>query len=158
MRRLAALMLVAMPGAAAAQDVIFDIAPTASCVAEGNGEVCIGAATSACFNANDAGFTTSGILQCIGQEHTWWDARLNRVYAELKADLAARDADTPDAPEQARALVEMQRAWIPYRDARCLFDRSEWGNGTAAGTAHASCMLELTAQQALLLEERMQEG
>jgi uncharacterized protein YecT (DUF1311 family) len=141
----------------AAQDVVFDIAPTETCVAQGGNEACIGEATSLCFNATDYGFTTVGMVQCISQEYQWWDARLNRVFGDLKANLAAQDDAFPDEPQQAPALVEMQRAWIAYRDATCEFERREWGSGTAGRPTYASCLLQETAEQALFLETRLRE-
>ncbi len=153
MRALAALLCLAAP--AVAQDIRFDIAPTEACVEQGGAAECIGEATSACFNATDYGFTTAGMIQCISAEYEWWDARLNRVYRDLKAEFAAQDADMPDyAPDQVEALVEMQRAWIAFRDAKCLSEMAFWGGGTGGGPAHVNCMMYETAEQVLYLETR----
>ncbi|WP_294623640.1 lysozyme inhibitor LprI family protein [uncultured Roseovarius sp.] len=153
MRALAVMLCFSAP--AMAQDIRFDIAPTARCVEEGGREKCIGKASGACMEATSDGYTTLGMSVCSDRELTWWDARLNRVYRDLKAELAAQDADMPDyAPDQEAALVEMQRAWIAFRDAKCLSEMALWGGGTGGGPAHVSCMMYETAEQTLYLETR----
>jgi uncharacterized protein YecT (DUF1311 family) len=63
------------------------------------------------------------------------------------------DAENGDfAPPSEPALREMQRAWIPFRDARCGFEMSLWGGGTGGGPAYAECLMIVTAEQALYLE------
>jgi uncharacterized protein YecT (DUF1311 family) len=56
------------------------------------------------------------------------------------------------APSQGDALKNMQRAWIAYRDATCDYERSHWGGGTGGGPATVSCLMYMTAEQALYLE------
>jgi len=45
----------------------------------------------------------------------------------------------------------MQRAWIPYRDARCTHEASLWQGGTGASPAYLNCILHETGEQALYL-------
>ena len=49
----------------------------------------------------------------------------------------------------------MQRAWIAWRDAACLYEVSQWGGGTGGGPAGADCMMRLAGEQALALEDRL---
>jgi len=151
--------LAGMAGIASGQEQLaFDIGPTALCVASDRGMVCAGLAASQCMERSEGGYTTAGMATCADRELQWWDARLNTTYKKLRARFLAYDADKPDyAPSQSDALREMQRAWIPYRDALCAFEASEWGGGTGAGPAAVGCHLHETARQTLYLEQRYQE-
>lgn len=155
MRALAAILCVAAPVQGLAQDIRFDIAATAACVEGGGGEACIGAAAGDCMEATPDGTTTIGMSLCTDRELTWWDARLNRVYGDLTGRLADMDADRAGyAPDQTDALAAMQRAWIAFRDAKCLSEMAEWGGGTGGGPAHISCLMHETARQAVYLQSR----
>jgi uncharacterized protein YecT (DUF1311 family) len=99
------------------------------------------------------GQTTVGMVSCLDRERAVWDGWLNTVYQQLYARLAVEDAQTPSyAPDQASALLQMQRAWIAFRDARCAYEASQWGGGTGAGPASVSCHLDATARQMLYLQ------
>lgn len=144
------LALFALP--AAAQELQFTPQPTQTCLDAGQRyETCIGEAANACIEAN--GYATVVESGCYAAEADWWDARLNAAYRRVRA--SARENDrlgSPDAPAQAEALKQMQRAWIALRDATCAFEASQWGGGTGAGPAYAHCLMWQTAQQARYLE------
>lgn len=95
-----------------------------------------------CLESEDAK-TTVGMLQCIETEMTLQDARLNKAYKKVMADL--------DAPGK-KALQDAQRQWITYRDADCAFHRSLEEGGTLAAVEDAYCVLEQTAIRAGQLE------
>jgi len=160
MIRAVCLILSICPGAAAAQDISFDPEATETCLERGEGRNCIGLAAQACMESPDA-YTTVGMGFCLGAERDWWDARLNVVYQRLMTRETDRDAEMEEigatAPKVATALRDMQRAWIAFRDAACLYEYSQWGGGTGGGPAHASCTMQLTAEQTLALEARLQE-
>ena len=140
--------LTLLPAPLMAQNLVFDIAPVEACLEAGGGEDCAGKAAELCIEATPGGYTTVGMGACTNRELEWWDARLNTVYKDLRARLRLRDADAPDhAPKEAGALLEMQRAWIGFRDARCAFERAQWGGGTGGGPAAISCHLHETARQ-----------
>lgn len=149
-----ALTLLATP--AAAQDLVFDGSRIAACYSNvfGNeARACIGAEAERCMTETPGGTSTAGMSGCLSLEHDWWDARLNAVYAEVRA--AARDMDATAgeyAPSQADALVAMQRAWIAFRDERCAYERSWWGGGTGGGPATMACLMQMTAEQVIYLE------
>lgn len=154
----AALMLLPMP-CLAADDIVFDIAPVAACMAREAGRDCIGQAAGQCMEATPMGGTTYGMGACLEQERAWWDARLNSSYQAALVKARASDAEMTaagaTAAARAEALRAMQRAWIPYRDARCAYERSLWMGGTGSGPATLSCLLQVTAEQVLVLEGGM---
>lgn len=123
-------------------------------------EDCIGLAANRC-QYNGAGSSNAGISACLAREADQWDARLNNVYAKLKKQEADEDAgakaeNAPGTDQEAR-LVEMQRNWIAFRDAACMFEHAQWGGGSGGGVGHVSCVMEQTARQALRLESYLSE-
>jgi len=174
---LALLALAGLPAAApaAAQEGLrFDAAPLLACLAaagpgagdaakgdgaatDGAARACIGLAAEACMAATEGGWSTIGMVGCVSAEHDWWDADLNTTYRDLRARERQGDADWPQTPgilprpSGADALRDMQRAWIAWRDATCLYEELDWWGGTGAALIGASCRLQLTAEQALRL-------
>ena len=161
----AALMLA---GSAFAQDeqVKYSDAPTADCLAAADTadamRACIGLATAKCVDASDYGSTTVGMMECAGKETDFWDAKLNATYKELMARAEKFDkmnADDPRIVEKiADSLRDMQRAWIPYRDATCTFQYALGMGGTIASTLSSNCQLEMTAEQYIYLATAWQEN
>ena len=103
------------------------------------------------------GGTTIGSQFCLSRELEWWDARLNAAYRALMAaarrvDGENRESGFGNRPSVARALREMERAWIRWRDGRCDFEASLWGAGTGAAGTRLDCLMRLTGRQALYLE------
>lgn len=93
-----------------------------------------------CMEAS--GGVTVEMLDCIAAEHSRQDARLNRAYRALTAQLGA---------DRRKELLAAQRLWIQYRDANCRFYADPDG-GTIASINAASCGLEMTARRATELE------
>ncbi|MFK7938934.1 MAG: lysozyme inhibitor LprI family protein [Roseovarius sp.] len=151
------LSCMILPAPAMAQTLSFDITPTAACVAQGVGQPCVGKAANQCMETSEGGYSTNGMSGCTAHELDWWDDRLNAVYTETQKRLTAADAEAPSyAPPQRDALKDMQRAWIPFRDAKCEFVATEWMGGSGAGPATLWCLMDETARQALYLERRGQ--
>lgn len=156
---LACLLALALP--AAAQELSFDIRHTRACLdragADAEGQrACVGTSANRCMDATPMGSTTVGMGGCIDRELQWWDARLNAAYQRLMARERADDAQfqgMASVPPKAPALRDMQRAWIPFRDATCAYERSWWGGGTGGGPATLGCLLRMTAEQTLYLEK-----
>jgi uncharacterized protein YecT (DUF1311 family) len=154
--RLAALVLAFLPLPLAAQELVFDPAPTETCLAQAGDRVaqrgCIGQAALACMG-QPFGDTTVGMGFCFDQELTLWDGKLNARYQSLRSALARMDdARMAGAPAQAEELRDMQRAWIRFRDARCGFEAAQWQGGTGAGPALYGCLMQVTGEQALYLD------
>lgn len=151
---------LALPGVAAAQDLMFDATTLAQCVAAaGDGAECIGMAAESCMGRTMGGYSTYGMNACTDAEAQWWDTRLNTSYQALMAREQAADGASaeaePDRPSGAAALRDMQRAWITFRDASCDYAALEWYGGTGASTIYLGCLLDLTARQALVLERAL---
>jgi len=117
---------------------------------------CIGASANLCMETTEGGWSTHGMSQCLDQELQYWDGRLNTAYKSVRTKRKASDTEMAElgsaAPSQGDALKNMQRAWIAYRDATCDYERSQWGGGTGGGPATVSCLMYMTAEQALYLE------
>jgi len=116
---------------------------------------CVGRAARACMNS-PGGDTTIGMIDCLQGELHYWDKRLNASYAKRMADAKKQDAEMrapkSAAPSLEEALRKMQRNWIAYRDAACLYEQSQWQGGTGGGPATAACQMHETARQTLKLE------
>lgn len=158
MRKSVVLLAALVASSAAAEGVIFSPADTEQCFAEGAPtEECIGASARLCQQDTPGGETTIGMVGCFEAEQMWWDGRLNRAYKTAMDTAKRNDAGQArigaDPVDQADALRDMQRKWIAYRDARCLWAWAQWGGGTVGGPANAECLMRATAEQALLLEE-----
>jgi uncharacterized protein YecT (DUF1311 family) len=157
MRLTGALALLAT--GATAQSITYTDDATQTCLnstSPPEQSTCAGLSASACMDATPDGGTTVGMVYCLDREAKFWDARLNAVYGVLRDRAAASDAEMArigsSAPRIEPALRDMQRAWITFRDATCAFEQSQWGGGTGGGPASVSCMLQMTAAQALYLE------
>jgi uncharacterized protein YecT (DUF1311 family) len=149
------VIMLAAPCGAFAQDLSFDMSATDSCLdAAGDqqsGRSCIGASANACMEATQGGSSTVGMGACLAAERDEWDARLNEVYQARMAEHRASDAEYKPALSEADTLRDAQRAWIPFRDANCLYEISHWGGGTGAGPAGTACAMRMTAERALEL-------
>ncbi|MFW2541723.1 lysozyme inhibitor LprI family protein [Primorskyibacter sp. 2E107] len=151
---------LAVPGIAAAQDLRFSMASTQECFAsEGTYDECVGASALRCMEENDGGYSTYGMGACYEYERAAWDAELNRIYQLAMERAREMDAENGSyAPSQAEALRAMQRAWIPFRDRKCDYERSLWAGGTGGGPATVSCLMYETARQVQTLNLTFPEG
>ncbi len=116
---------------------------------------CIGKSADLCM-ASRGGDTTIGMMECLGKERDYWDRRLNTAYAKRLAAAKADDVRANDGRRGGASLQSslraMQRAWITYRDAVCLYEQAQWLGGTGGGPATMACHMHETARQALRLE------
>lgn len=141
-----------------AQDLAFSPEATMQCLLESPGaEVsCIGVSADQCMMDTPGGSSTYAMGGCLDAEASYWDARLNAAYGARMSEAKTADAEAKsegwDAPSQAAALREMQRAWIGFRDARCSYAAALWSGGTGAGPAAIGCIMLTTGEQAIYLE------
>ncbi|MCG6903206.1 MAG: DUF1311 domain-containing protein [Rhodobacter sp.] len=155
---LAAALVLGTP--AGAQELVFNLYHTQSCLDAAPDpaaqRACIGASANACMSATGMGGTTIGMSGCIDRELGYWDGRLNDSYQRLRARERSEDAGYGGAAgyvSQADALRDMQRAWIAFRDATCAYERAQWGGGTGGGPATVGCLMRMTGEQTLYLEQ-----
>jgi uncharacterized protein YecT (DUF1311 family) len=95
---------------------------------------------SVCMDKSEG--VTINMLNCMADETTYQDIRLNKAYKSLMAELS---------PERKKQLQEAQRAWIKYRDANCQFYADPEG-GTMATVLSNDCFMQSTANRAKELE------
>jgi len=159
----AGLALVAFAPAQA--NPVFKPAATNACVTKASAGsknksdhavlACVGRSAQACMRT-PGGDTTVGMMDCLKGELDYWDGKLNAAYAKRLATAKSNDAELKSmgsaAPKTEPALRKMQRAWIGYRYAACLYEQSKWMGGTGGGPATMACQMEETARQALKLD------
>ena len=155
---LAFSFLAALP--AHAQEVVFDMSATDTCLARGGDgmqSVCVGQSAERCMAINGVGRTTMGVSDCLRREWQAWDQRLNQRYQAVLLEARQNDADNAglkyQAPNQEEALRAMQRAWIAFRDAKCDYVASLFQGGTGAGPGSLDCLMRETAAQTLYLRD-----
>lgn len=164
-RGMAVVGLFVVLSASGHADPVFNPAATESCVSEAQSASkslsdyvvldCVGRAAQGCMSS-PGGDTTIGMIDCLQGELHYWDKRLNTAYAKRMADAKKQDAELQKlksaAPSLEEGLRKMQRSWIAYRDAACLYEQAQWQGGTGGGPATAACHMNETARQALKLE------
>ena len=91
----------------------------------------------------DSANTTADMVNCNAKEAKVQDARLNRAY---KTALAAQEG------ARKQQLQDVQRLWIKYRDANCVFAGSATG-GTIDQVNGSGCVLDMTQTRAQELED-----
>ncbi len=96
---------------------------------------------AACMDKS--GGVTAEILDCIGSEVKYQDARLNKAYKELMPTLSAA---------RQKELQEVQRLWIKYRDANSSFYADPDG-GSMTRISSNDNFLSMTAARAKELED-----
>lgn len=148
--------LLALP--ALAQELVFDMAATDACLAEGGGAACIGRSANACMESSDIGGSNLGMGMCLGQELQAWGDRMSAAYDSVMAKAIEADAlmatyENIAAPRQVPALEAMQQDWQAYQGSRCEgFVAALWQGGSGTGIAVTECALQETARQAQFLQ------
>lgn len=116
---------------------------------------CVGRAAQACMNT-PGGDTTIGMMSCLEGELQYWDKRLNAAYAKRLATAKSQDKELKSMRSAAASIEQnlrsMQRSWLSFRDASCLYQQSQWMGGTGGGPATMACQMHETARQTLKLE------
>ncbi len=144
---------------------IFTADATQSCVSQATANYpalsgyavldCIGSAATVCMRT-PGGDTTIGMMTCLEGELKFWDTRLNHAYGKRVAAAKAQDAEMRGLRSSAasieKSLRAMQRAWMSFRDASCLYEQAQWMGGTGGGPATLACHMHETARQSLKLE------
>ena len=106
-------------------------------------ESCIDYVTEVCSFTSEDGQSQLGGADCADRERNVWEERLNRDYQAILSKAK---------PEMGEAVRKMQRAFIASRDARCQTDRKLGAPNGHEALYEASCLLDATARQALVLD------
>ncbi len=161
------LAAVLLPHMAMAQGsaVVFDIGASEACSEEAVNDAeraaCVGVSMRQCIantpGAREAGSGQAAIwANCANAETQWWQARMDYAYEQLMQDFAASDAglkeDGTTPYPKAKALEDLQAAWLEYRAQSCVLTVSLRGHSPAAALAGPVCFLRMTGAQALFLE------
>ena len=114
---------------------------------------CIGKAALACMDETEGGYSTLGQSQCQLAEARAWDVLLNEQYRAVVDFATGGDADETDAiyARREETLRAMQRAWIPFRDAKCAAEYAKWGMGSMRNIAGSGCLMQTNAEQTIQL-------
>jgi len=115
---------------------------------------CIGQAALTCQDETEGGYSTLGQSFCQQAEARGWDVLLNEAYrTAMEAAKGGDDADSdmPEFARRAETLRAMQRAWIPFRDAKCDAEYAKWGMGSMRNIAGSGCLMQTNAEQTIQL-------
>lgn len=157
---LALLIALALPGTAAAQ-ILFSPEPVAACMEKartaGDRAACIGRAAEAC-RAATRGATEVDAATCLNGETEWWQLRLEEAHARMKTRAALLDVEharsiSQGAPKLTDDLALFQAAWKDWSERRCFFEAMLLRGRPDRMVKASDCMLRVTAEQALLLDE-----
>ncbi|EGQ8442544.1 lysozyme inhibitor LprI family protein [Vibrio cholerae] len=116
---------------------------------------CVGLSAKDCM-ASQGGDTTIGMMTCLQREVEFWELRLNTAYSKHLLIADKQDAEINNVRATnislSNKLKIMQRAWIDYKNAACLYEQAQWLGGSGGGPATIACHMHETARQALKLE------
>jgi uncharacterized protein YecT (DUF1311 family) len=118
---------------------------------------CVGITARPCLNE---AVSTRDMINCVGVETDYWDARLNETYTELRNVYVTEDDDEPDGYIQLAPLLKTtQLAWIEWRDAKCKgFETYRYRGGTLGRVTAADCLMTMTAERVFELEDLLAEA
>ena len=83
--------------------------------------------------------STDGMLNCTKEEIRYQDKQLNIKYKKLIEILEE---------DKKKELKTTQRAWIKYRDAKCIYEIDEDGGSIGRILSEPACIAEMTKQRA----------
>ncbi|MDD2657289.1 MAG: lysozyme inhibitor LprI family protein [Candidatus Pacebacteria bacterium] len=93
------------------------------------------------YSECDYSLATFDMFDCIDEEYSRQDAKLNKAYKRAMAEL------NKDKVKQ-KELKELQRIWINYRDAKCNYNYGLTGGGTFDREVVKRCFVIETVQRA----------
>lgn len=126
--------------------------PVAACLANAaepeDRRACIGEVSAQCID-EPGGETTSGMVNCFARERDLWSTQV----ATLTERLRARES-----PTQLRQLDAMLAAHETWMQEKCSYSASIFEGGSLARAIAAACLRTTTAELALDLLERFDQG
>jgi uncharacterized protein YecT (DUF1311 family) len=98
--------------------------------------------------------TTFEMRQCAAQDYEAADVGLNAAYKAAQHAMRRLDADLPeDLKGASSALLQAQRAWIPFRDAACIVEGFQVRGGSLEPLFVMTCKTRLTRQRSAQLRQ-----
>jgi Lysozyme inhibitor LprI len=124
----------------------------ASCLANAaepeDRRACIGVASARCID-EPGGETTGGMVICFSRERDLWSAQVTTLTERLRA------RESPTQLRQLDAMLATHETWV---QDRCSYSASIFEGGSLARAIAAACLRTTTAELALDLLERFDEG
>ena len=136
-----AAMALCVPMATADDVSVITACLRESAEAEKDAHSCVGRISEPCMQTPD-GQSTQGSVACAQREMQVWDGLLNEAYTKLLTSLNT---------EAAEDVRKAQRIWLTLRDADCRVPYYFYEGGTIVQILGASCLLEHTADRAILI-------
>ena len=93
--------------------------------------------------------TQTEMNRCADWEFRAADADLNRIYGQLRARLDDK---------RREALTGVQRAWIRYRDAQCVFAALANEGGSLETYTRSTCLTRTTRARIMELRQALREA
>lgn len=137
-----------MQAPAQAQTPPADIATCLANVEPDARNTCIGVVSGPCMEL-PGGETTTGVVQCFARERELWAAQVSEWAARWHA------SESPTQVEQLSAMLTAHDTWIR---AKCAYQASIYEGGSLARVVRAACWRDTTAELALGLMARNDEG
>lgn len=126
--------------------------PVASCLADAsepeNRRTCIGALSAPCMD-EPSGASTAGMVDCLTRERDLWAGQVATLTARLRAQ------ESPTQIEQLNAMLAAHEHWMR---AKCHYSASIFEGGSLTRVLASACARNTTAELALDLLERFDEG
>lgn len=109
---------------------------------------CIGVFSGPCMEL-PGGESTAGMAQCFAREREMWAAQVSEWAARWRA------SESPTQVEQLNAMLTTHETWMR---AKCAHQASIYEGGSLARVVGAACWRDTTAELALDLIARNDEG
>ena len=100
---------------------------------------CVSVGSNACRNTQ-SDTSDAAILGCDGEEELFWQALLDFEFSTLQKSLK---------PQALKSLRSSQKAWVPWRAARCDFVKSSEQGSKQVTVDISFWMMETTALRAI---------
>jgi hypothetical protein len=152
--RMIALLFALATTSACATPVAAQSAPdlVASCLSGAtepeNRRTCIGVLSVPCVD-EPSGVSTAGMVDCLVRERDLWAGQVATLTARLRAQ------ESPTQIEQLNGMLAAHEQWIR---AKCHYSASIYEGGSLAIVLASACWRDTTAELALDLLERFDEG
>ena len=137
------LIIAVLLGSPVAAQEGFDISVTEACMEDAltyeERQYCVGSAARQCMEYYG---NSESMARCAVAEIAWWEARAGMSIRQIMME------DTENV-ELATAILRMHVTWKDLSDRQCAFEQLI---GAQQGENKSECLLRMTGEQALYLE------